>query len=179
MLSKQEPSLTTTNMERYSAPFYYKRSLSLIKPQDIKGLSFAAGDMIEVLEETNINWWRGRHRGREGLFPSSCVERVTNDASRFASPPPVLPYSQIPPHMVPPPFSLCPPGLPPPQPYYGPPLAPYPPYNGPPPPPHHGPPPVMLQTNQPDNKKPGPFGGGLGNTVCNILSCFPFKLSSI
>lgn len=134
-------------------------------------LSFSAGDMIEVLDESN-NWWRGRHRGREGVFPSFCVERVTNGASQFSPPQAVPSYSQIPPHMAPPPFSPCPPGL---SPYHGPPLAPYPPYNGPPPP-HHGPPPVILQSNQPDNKKPGPFGGGLGNTVC-VISHLIFHLN--
>ncbi|KAG1721437.1 SH3-domain-containing protein [Suillus occidentalis] len=42
-------------------------------------LSFAAGELIEVVLEKNQDWWLGRIRGREALFPSNHVERV--DAS--------------------------------------------------------------------------------------------------
>lgn len=39
-------------------------------------LSFAAGELIEVVLEKNQDWWLGRVRGREALFPSNHVERV-------------------------------------------------------------------------------------------------------
>lgn len=42
-------------------------------------LSFAAGELIEVVSEKNEDWWLGRVRGREALFPSNHVESV--DAS--------------------------------------------------------------------------------------------------
>lgn len=42
-------------------------------------LSFAAGELIEVVLEKNQDWWLGRVHGREALFPSNHVERV--DAS--------------------------------------------------------------------------------------------------
>lgn len=42
-------------------------------------LSFAAGELIEVVLEKNQDWWLGRARGREALFPSNHVESV--DAS--------------------------------------------------------------------------------------------------
>ncbi|KAF8628008.1 hypothetical protein AX15_004127 [Amanita polypyramis BW_CC] len=41
-------------------------------------LSFAKGDIIEIVEETNADWWMGRVKGRQGLFPSSYVEKVTS-----------------------------------------------------------------------------------------------------
>lgn len=43
-------------------------------------LSFAAGDLIEIVDETNADWWKGKVKGRQGLFPSSYVERVATDA---------------------------------------------------------------------------------------------------
>lgn len=42
-------------------------------------LSFSAGELIEVVLEKNQDWWLGRARGREALFPSNHVESV--DAS--------------------------------------------------------------------------------------------------
>ncbi|KAG1750247.1 SH3-domain-containing protein [Suillus lakei] len=42
-------------------------------------LSFAAGDLIEIVSEKNQDWWLGRAGGREALFPSNHVEIV--DAS--------------------------------------------------------------------------------------------------
>ncbi|KAG1726258.1 SH3-domain-containing protein [Suillus paluster] len=42
-------------------------------------LSFSAGELIEVVSEKNQDWWLGRARGREALFPSNHVERL--DAS--------------------------------------------------------------------------------------------------
>ncbi|KAE9389313.1 hypothetical protein BT96DRAFT_1003354 [Gymnopus androsaceus JB14] len=42
-------------------------------PQD---LSFRPGDIIEIVQETNKDWWTGRHNGCEGLFPSNYVEKL-------------------------------------------------------------------------------------------------------
>jgi len=39
-------------------------------------LSFSAGELIEVVSEKNQDWWLGRARGREALFPSNHVENV-------------------------------------------------------------------------------------------------------
>jgi len=39
-------------------------------------LSFSAGETIEIVEETNPDWWSGRCRGRQGLFPSNYVEKL-------------------------------------------------------------------------------------------------------
>ncbi|KAJ6468468.1 hypothetical protein C8R45DRAFT_1018912 [Mycena sanguinolenta] len=42
-------------------------------PQD---LSFRAGDTIEIIQETNSDWWTGRLNGREGVFPANYVEKL-------------------------------------------------------------------------------------------------------
>ena len=45
--------------------------------QDPNDLAFEAGDIIEVITETNVDWWTGRNRsGKEGLFPSNYVEKL-------------------------------------------------------------------------------------------------------
>ncbi|KAF9067192.1 SH3 domain-containing protein [Rhodocollybia butyracea] len=47
---------------------------------DPADLSFGAGDMIEIVEETNADWWTGRFNGRQALFPASYVEKVETSA---------------------------------------------------------------------------------------------------
>ena len=51
-------------------------------------MSFRAGDIIDIVSETNEDWWTGRlannPNAREGLFPSNYVEKL-------ASPPSVPP----------------------------------------------------------------------------------------
>ncbi|KAF8802507.1 SH3-domain-containing protein [Phlegmacium glaucopus] len=49
--------------------------------QDPNDLSFAAGDIIEIVEETNADWWTGRVNGKQGLFPSTYVERLAPAAA--------------------------------------------------------------------------------------------------
>ena len=39
-------------------------------------LAMSVGDTIDVVEETNEDWWTGRNGGKEGLFPSNYVEKL-------------------------------------------------------------------------------------------------------
>lgn len=34
-------------------------------------LGFCAGDVIDVLDRSDVSWWRGRLRGKSGLFPAN------------------------------------------------------------------------------------------------------------
>ncbi|KIK63224.1 hypothetical protein GYMLUDRAFT_163590 [Collybiopsis luxurians FD-317 M1] len=43
---------------------------------DPSDLSFSAGDMVEIIEKTNADWWTGSVNGRQALFPSAYVEIV-------------------------------------------------------------------------------------------------------
>ncbi|KAG2074180.1 SH3-domain-containing protein [Suillus decipiens] len=55
--------------------------------EDPNDLSFRAGDIIEIVKETNADWWTGRSKtGKQGLFPATYVERL---APRSISPPPM------------------------------------------------------------------------------------------
>ncbi|KAK1233100.1 hypothetical protein PQX77_003740 [Marasmius sp. AFHP31] len=51
-------------------------------------LSFSAGDIIEIVDETNADWWMGRVHGKQALFPSSYVEKIQA---------PLLPARAVPP----------------------------------------------------------------------------------
>ncbi|KAJ8072548.1 hypothetical protein PM082_016107 [Marasmius tenuissimus] len=51
-------------------------------------LSFNAGDIIEIVEETTGDWWTGRVNGQEGLFPSSYVDRIDVGVAAGRPPPP-------------------------------------------------------------------------------------------
>ncbi|KAF8969237.1 SH3 domain-containing protein [Flammula alnicola] len=129
-------------------------------------LTFSAGDIIEIVEDTNPDWWRGRLNGRAGLFPTSYVERLHErsfpaqpDGSEKAPMPPNFPpsgptYSFSSPYPYPQQNS-----------YYGPPPAngPYPPYQGNPQAPI--PPPVVVVNAEDSKKKHGLFQGKLGNTL--------------
>ncbi|KAF9048551.1 SH3 domain-containing protein [Panaeolus papilionaceus] len=52
------------------------RALWAYNGQDAEELSFASGDIIELVEETNADWWTGRIHNQTGLFPSTYVEKL-------------------------------------------------------------------------------------------------------
>ena len=41
-------------------------------------LDFKEGDIIQLIAKIDANWYNGRFRGREGIFPSDYVERVAS-----------------------------------------------------------------------------------------------------
>lgn len=53
-------------------------AMNLLNPrQDPNDLSFQVGEIIEIVKETNADWWTGRNKaGKEGLFPSVYVEKL-------------------------------------------------------------------------------------------------------
>lgn len=36
----------------------------------------SAGDVIDIVEETNADWWTGINGGKRGLFPSNYVQKL-------------------------------------------------------------------------------------------------------
>lgn len=47
------------------------RALYSFKVEEDDELGFCAGDVIEVLDYADVSWWRGRLRGKCGLFPAN------------------------------------------------------------------------------------------------------------
>ncbi|XP_053327704.1 GRB2-related adapter protein [Spea bombifrons] len=45
-------------------------------PEKAAELSIRRGDIIEVLDSSDPNWWKGRISGRVGLFPSNYVNKI-------------------------------------------------------------------------------------------------------
>jgi len=41
----------------------------------------SAGDIIDIVEETNADWWTGRNGGQKGLFPSNYVQKLPPEPS--------------------------------------------------------------------------------------------------
>jgi hypothetical protein len=56
-----------------------------LSSKDADDLSFSAGDIIEIVAETNDAWWMGKVNGKQALFPSNYVEKI--DASTTGSTP--------------------------------------------------------------------------------------------
>lgn len=48
------------------------------EPQEHGELLFRCEDIIEVLEQTDANWWKGKCRGNIGMFPTPYVEILEN-----------------------------------------------------------------------------------------------------
>ena len=48
-------------------------------PKEPNDLTMSAGDVIDIVEETNVDWWTGRNRGKRGLFPSNYVQKLPPD----------------------------------------------------------------------------------------------------
>lgn len=46
--------------------------------QETEELSFHKGDVINVVEKDDDNWWKGELHGQMGLFPTNYVETLTN-----------------------------------------------------------------------------------------------------
>ncbi|OBZ72329.1 [PSI+] inducibility protein 3 [Grifola frondosa] len=47
--------------------------------------------VIEIIDETNTDWWTGKCRGRQGLFPSNHVEKLDSTPSPAPPPPMMMP----------------------------------------------------------------------------------------
>jgi myosin-1 len=43
---------------------------------DTDELTFKEGDIIEITKEDPSGWWKGKIKGREGLFPNNYIEKM-------------------------------------------------------------------------------------------------------
>ncbi|KAI6165692.1 SH3-domain-containing protein [Pisolithus thermaeus] len=122
--------------------------------EDPSDLNFRAGDIIEIISETNADWWTGRNRaGKQGIFPSAYVERLRSSSEKLSPIPfPDTPKSDTSSMKIGPVqrYSSSSPASS--QKYTASPAPPYPSPPGPPPSQSYGPPPGLSQQYGP----PGP-----------------------
>ncbi|TMS22962.1 GRB2-related adaptor protein 2 [Larimichthys crocea] len=52
------------------------RALYSFHAEERDELEFNAGDIIEVLESSDKDWWKGKLRGKTGLFPSNYIKPI-------------------------------------------------------------------------------------------------------
>uniref|UniRef100_A0A4W4E8V4 Osteoclast-stimulating factor 1 n=1 Tax=Electrophorus electricus TaxID=8005 RepID=A0A4W4E8V4_ELEEL len=74
-------SCTLSQEANMSFPMDYSQTYTSLLPQvmarydfkaeEVDELTFSAGDVIEVLNQSDPCWWMGRLKGRSGLFPAN------------------------------------------------------------------------------------------------------------
>ncbi|XP_061460277.1 growth factor receptor-bound protein 2-like [Rhineura floridana] len=64
------------DMEEVALQPTYVRALFDFQPREADELGFLRGDIIEVLDESDPNWWKGACRRRMGMFPHNYVAPV-------------------------------------------------------------------------------------------------------
>lgn len=52
------------------------RAIWAYEARDVDELSFQAGELLTVVSKDSSGWWKGKLRGKEGLFPGNYVEDV-------------------------------------------------------------------------------------------------------
>lgn len=57
------------------------KQLPTFIPKEPNDLTMSVGDVIDIVEETNPDWWTGRNGGKQGLFPSNYVQKLHPEAS--------------------------------------------------------------------------------------------------
>ncbi|KAG8213159.1 SH3-domain-containing protein [Butyriboletus roseoflavus] len=80
------PSRPMAAMPSIGAPVYARAIWSYNEDgAEANDLSFAAGETVEIVTEKNEDWWLGKARGKEGLFPSNYVEKVESAGAVIAA----------------------------------------------------------------------------------------------
>lgn len=57
----------------------YVQALFDFDPQEEGELGFHRGDFIQVLDNSDPNWWKGACRGQTGMFPRNYVTPVNRN----------------------------------------------------------------------------------------------------
>ena len=61
------------------------------EPAQDDELALEIGDSVEVLEDDEEGWWRGKLKGKVGMFPSNFVEVVKEEETPPSMPEPIQP----------------------------------------------------------------------------------------
>lgn len=60
-------------------------------PEQPDELALEVGDILEVLEDDDEGWWKGKLGDKVGMFPSNFVECITGEPKSPALPDPIAP----------------------------------------------------------------------------------------
>ncbi len=63
----------------HSAASYIRASPVRLRPQEDGELGFRRGDFIQVLDNSDPNWWKGACHGQTGMFPRNYVTPVNRN----------------------------------------------------------------------------------------------------
>lgn len=55
----------------------YVQALFDFDPQEDGELGFRRGDLVQVLDNSDPNWWKGACHGQTGMFPRNYVTPIT------------------------------------------------------------------------------------------------------
>ncbi|KAG1821786.1 uncharacterized protein BJ212DRAFT_921007 [Suillus subaureus] len=81
-------SVINNNAGLHVSPKLEARAIWDWESEDPNDLSFRTGDIIEIVKETNADWWTGRSKsGKQGLFPATYVEKLAPRSVRVSTPP--------------------------------------------------------------------------------------------
>lgn len=61
------------------------RALYSFHAEERDELEFNAGDIIEVLESSDKDWWKGKLRGKTGLFPSNYIKPIWEEDTQTST----------------------------------------------------------------------------------------------
>ncbi|KAG9128391.1 hypothetical protein FRC07_014805 [Ceratobasidium sp. 392] len=91
---REEPVRNVAPLGRSPPPPPPVRALAVLRGEakwdyesgDPADLSFRAGDIIEIVEETSEDWWVGRINGKQGMFPSNRCTKIEPGPATSTSP---------------------------------------------------------------------------------------------
>ncbi|TNN52856.1 Growth factor receptor-bound protein 2 [Liparis tanakae] len=62
--------------QQRAPPAQQVKALYDFRAEEDDELGFSAGDVIELLDRSDASWWKGRLRGKSGLFPANYTMRL-------------------------------------------------------------------------------------------------------